>query len=388
MYFCDIFAGAGGFTLGLESIGYRNAGAVERDAFACDTYRANFPNHQLIQDDVTNLSKRFVNCRFSGIDMLVGGPPCQGFSVAGPAQYGRIDARNNLLFEMVRLATILRPRVCVIENVKGLLSGRMPGGGPAFTSLVAAFREQRYHTAAFVLQAADFGVPQWRERVFVIAARDKQLIPSTIRRTFGTAARPWRTVDSALSDLPQVAPGEGTEHCVPYVCSPRSSYQASMRRGSPGIANHVAMKHTPRLIERFKRIPIGGSLVDVPAEYGQRVRNGTTIDVRPRFKMNNQRLDPEKVATAITASFQSNFVHPVLHRNLTAREGARLQSFPDSFVFCGPRTLMSKTLLRREGRNDEIGLSQYNQIGNAVPPLLAAAVGRSIFALGELRHAV
>jgi DNA (cytosine-5)-methyltransferase 1 len=96
--------------------------------------------------------------------------------------------------------------------------------------------------------------------------------------------------------------------------------------------------------------------------------------------MNNQRLDPSKISTAVTASFQSNFVHPHLHRNLTAREGARLQTFPDSFVFCGPRTLMSKTLLAREGRTDEIGLSKYNQIGNAVPPLMAMAIGEKLVA--------
>ena len=388
MHFCDVFSGAGGFTLGLESVGFRCAGAIERDDFACSTYRANFPGHCLIQDDVTGLSKRAIRAHFGGVELLVGGPPCQGYSVAGPAQYGQIDNRNNLLFEMVRLAAVLRPRLCVVENVKGLLSGRIPGGGPAFSALVAAFREQQYHTEAFVLQAADFGVHQWRERVFVIAARDRHMLPRYFRRCFGTSARPYRTVWDALSDLPQVTPGEGEDSSVPYPRAARNSYQALMRRGSNGVSNHVAMKHTPRLIARFKHIPVGGSLVDVPAQFGQRVRNGTTVDVRQRFKMNNQRLDPDRISTAITASFQSNFVHPHLHRNLTAREGARLQSFPDRFVFCGPRTLMSKTLLKREGRHAEIGLSQYNQIGNAVPPLLAAAVGRGIGAVGELRDAI
>ena len=116
----------------------------------------------------------------------------------------------------------------------------------------------------------------------------------------------------------------------------------------------------------------------MPAEYGQRERNGTKLDAKKRFKMNNQRLHPNKVSTAITASFQSNFVHPFFDRNITAREGARLQSFPDHFRFLGPRTLMSKKLLIRENRHDEIGLSQYNQIGNSVPPLLAKAIGNSI----------
>ena len=151
-----------------------------------------------------------------------------------------------------------------------------------------------------------------------------------------------------------------------------------MRAGSKGVANHVSMQHTQRLIERFKHIPIGGSLVDVPIEHGQRHRNGHQLDVKARFKMNNQRLDPEKISTAITASFQSNFIHPLLNRNLTAREGARIQTFPDSFRFFGPRTLMSKTLLAKEGRHNEIGLSQYNQIGNAVAPMVAKSVGEAI----------
>jgi DNA (cytosine-5)-methyltransferase 1 len=133
------------------------------------------------------------------------------------------------------------------------------------------------------------------------------------------------------------------------------------------------------LIERFKHIPVGGSLLDVPQEHGQRARNGSDLDKKARFKMNNQRLDPNKISHCVTASFQSTFVHPAMNRNLTAREGARLQSFPDKFIFKGPRTLMSKSLLIRENREHEIGLSQYNQIGNSVPPLLAKAIGSSVF---------
>ncbi|MBK9258191.1 MAG: DNA cytosine methyltransferase [Saprospiraceae bacterium] len=106
-----------------------------------------------------------------------------------------------------------------------------------------------------------------------------------------------------------------------------------MRINSNGIYNHVAMQHTKRLIERFKHIPQGGSLLDVPTEHGQRQRNGSKLDEKPRFKMNNQRLDPKNISQCVTASFQSTFVHPKLDRNLTAREGARLQSFPDTFIF-------------------------------------------------------
>ncbi len=124
--------------------------------------------------------------------------------------------------------------------------------------------------------------------------------------------------------------------------------------------------------------------MDAPSEHGQRQRNGNGLDVNKRYKTNNQRLHPERVSNIITASFQSTFVHPYLNRNLTAREGARLQSFPDSFHFCGPRTLMSKSLLIKENREDEIGLSQYNQIGNAVPPRMAEAIAKTILAQAEV----
>lgn len=371
----DLFSGAGGFSLGLEMAGFRTIGAIEADRFACATYRKNFPNTPVYEGDVRKLTERNVVSQYSGVDMIVAGPPCQGFSVAGPSQYGLIDERNYLIFEVLRFVQLLRPRVFVVENVKGLLSGRLSPEKLAFQEFLHQVEASGYKVKHFVLQAANYGVPQWRERVLIFGAQDERDLPTEIPAEFGTPKKPWRTVSEILGDLPMVDAGGGFEHFVPYSSEAANPYQKWLRHKSAGVINHVTMKHTPRLIERFKLIPIGGSLVDVPPEHGQRVRNGASLDVRPRFKMNNQRLDPGRVSTAVTASFQSNFVHPYLHRNLTAREGARLQSFPDSFEFLGPRTLMSKTLLKREGRADEIGLSQYNQIGNAVPPLMAKAIG-------------
>jgi DNA (cytosine-5)-methyltransferase 1 len=380
MTFLDLFSGAGGFSLGLEMAGLSPVGAIEFDKFACQTFRENFPETSLYEGDVRALTSRSIKRRFGGVDLIVGGPPCQGFSVAGPSQYGKIDDRNFLIFEMLKFVQLLRPKMFIVENVKGLLSGKLSPERRALNEFIARVSSAGYKTRHFVLQAADFGAPQWRERVFIFGSTDDDCLPDMISPRFGTSRRPWRNVEEALSDLPFVDSGEGTEGLVPYLSRPKNDYQKWLRKGMPGVFNHVAMKHTPRLINRFKLIPQGGSLVDVPSEHGQRVRNGDGLDVRARFKMNNQRLDPSKISTAVTASFQSNFVHPHLHRNLTAREGARLQTFPDSFVFCGPRTLMSKTLLAREGRTDEIGLSQYNQIGNAVPPLMAMAIGEKLVA--------
>lgn len=381
IHFLDLFSGAGGFSLGLELAGMRAVGAIEQDRFACETYRYNFPGVRQINDDVRSLSNEFIKSNFSGVDVIVAGPPCQGFSVAGPSQYGIIDGRNYLIFEVLRFVNALTPRMFIVENVKGLLSGKLSNEKRAFKEFIDQVEDSGYKTKHFILQAANFGVPQWRERVFIFGALDKGELPTSFPAAFGTKRYPWRTVNDIISDLPFVDSGTGSDGLTPYASQAQNEYQHWLQENSDGIYNHISMKHTARLIARFKSIPIGGSLVDAPAEHGQRLRNGTGLDVRKRFKMNNQRLDPAKISTAITASFQSNFIHPFLNRNLTAREGARLQSFPDRFIFKGPRTLMSKSLLKREGREYEIGLSQYNQIGNAVPPLIAKAIGE---VLGEI----
>ncbi len=373
----DLFSGAGGFTLGLHNAGIQTIGAVEIDRFAAETYKKNFPSVPLHNRDITLINNDEISTLFQGVDIIVGGPPCQGFSAAGPKQYGVIDDRNKLLMEVVRAATVLSPKVCVIENVKGLLSGKLSKESHALELYTKAMTKIGYSVSHQVLQAANFGVPQWRERVFVVAQKNSN-IPINITGDFGVGKKHWRTVGEAILDLPFMESGDGMEFYPHYQNMAENEYQQIMRKNSKGIYNHIAMKHTPRLIERFKHIGIGQSLVHAPQEHGQRSRNGKELDVRKRFKMNNQRLDPNKHSLAITASFQSNFIHPNAHRNLTAREGARIQSFPDNYIFKGPRTLMSKKLLEKEGRLDELGLSQYNQIGNSVPPLLATAVAEYI----------
>lgn len=376
----DLFAGAGGLTLGFKRAGFSSVGAVEIDRFASETFRLNFPEIAHYQRDIHDFTDDEVREKWAGVNVIVGGPPCQGFSVAGPSQYGKIDERNTLIMEFFRFIRVLQPDVCVLENVKGILSGKMDANTKALSAYMSELIKIGYHSNYYVLQTANFGVPQHRERVIVVSSKNPNLIPIGIRGDF-QGQRKWVKVADAFGDLPEIQAGEGTDESTPYLTEPQTEYQEWIRKGSAGVTNHMAMKHTRRLIERFEHIPQGGSLKDVPAEFGQRVRGGTSLDVNKRYKTNNQRLDPKGVSPAVTASFQSSFVHPYLNRNLTAREGARLQSFPDSFVFCGPRTLMSKKLLVREHREDEIGLSQYNQIGNSVPPRMAEAIGRQIMEL-------
>lgn len=373
----DLFSGAGGITLGFKNAGITSIGAIEIDRFAAETFKYNFPEIPMYNRDIYSFSDEEIVELFGGVDIVAGGPPCQGFSVAGPTQYGIIDKRNTLIMEFFRFISLLRPKYCVLENVKGILSGKMNASQKALAVYMDALKGIGYTSKVYVLQAADFGVPQFRERVVIISSMDEGALPSQIVGDYAGEAN-WIKVRDVFGDLPHVMAGEGTNECVPYAQEPQSEYQEYIRQGSCGVTNHIAMKHTKRLIERFANIPQGGSLLDVPAEYGQRQRNGNELDVNKRYKTNNQRLHPDRVSFIVTASFQSTFVHPYLNRNLTAREGARLQSFPDSFFFCGPRTLMSKSLLIRENRLDEIGLSQYNQIGNAVPPRMAEGIAKAI----------
>ena len=373
----DLFAGAGGMTLGFKNAGIQSIGAIEIDRFTAETFKHNFPEIPIYNRDIYSFTNEEISELFAGVDIVAGGPPCQGFSVAGPTQYGIIDKRNTLIMEFFRFIEVIRPKYCVLENVKGILSGKMNSTQKAISVYMDALKNISYKSRVYILQAADFGVPQFRERVVIISAQDEKDLPTAIVGDF-SGEKKWIKVRDVFGDLPLVNAGEGVNDLIPYDMEPQSVYQEFMRKNSNGVTNHVAMKHTRRLIERFANIPQGGSLLDAPAEYGQRQRNGNELDANKRYKTNNQRLHPDKVSFIVTASFQSTFVHPYLNRNLTAREGARLQSFPDGFFFCGPRTLMSKSLLIREDRFDEIGLSQYNQIGNAVPPRMAYGIAKAI----------
>ncbi|MBK9258053.1 MAG: DNA cytosine methyltransferase [Saprospiraceae bacterium] len=366
--------------MGLHNAGINTFAAIEQDKFAAETFKINFPKAKVYQRDITTFSNEEIKSKFSKIDIIVGGPPCQGFSVAGPYKFGILDDRNNLVQEYLRFVSVINPNICVLENVKNIMNGKLKSKQSVIEHVLEHFDKLEYNVKIYTLFAPNFGVPQSRTRVFIIAIKKKSKIEfPEIIETHGTK-KAWVTVSEALDDLPLIDSGEGFDlepNKFNYNFKPKSDYQKLMRINSNGIYNHVAMQHTKRLIERFKHIPQGGSLLDVPTEHGQRQRNGSKLDEKPRFKMNNQRLDPKNISQCVTASFQSTFVHPKLDRNLTAREGARLQSFPDTFIFTGPRTLMSKTLLIRE-KEDEIGLSQYNQIGNAVPPLLAEAIESNI----------
>jgi DNA (cytosine-5)-methyltransferase 1 len=194
---------------------------------------------------------------------------------------------------------------------------------------------------------------------------------------FNDELPPCPTLWEAISDLPEINAREGTEE-MPYDKPVQSKYQAILRNGDKTVFNHVAMKHSSRMVERFASMSWGDSVSDVPDHLKPFRRNGKGEISERVYDQNNRRMHPHKPCHTIAASFYANFVHPFKNRNFTAREGARIQSFPDHYVFKGKPTVVSHALLQREGRVFEKHLCQYGQIGNAVPPLLSKVVAENL----------
>jgi DNA (cytosine-5)-methyltransferase 1 len=387
----DLFAGAGGLSLGFEQAGFHIHTAIESDEWACETLRKNHPGTRVLKRNVSRIGEDeirslFRDCRLTGI---VGGPPCQGFSHANITKRDPRDPRNSLFRHFVRFVRALRPPFFLIENVLGLLRTRLASGQPAVEVIQEAFNALGYRTHSFTLRAEAFGVPQIRERLFILgtlgASVRKPEPPATHRARTDQQLTLFSdselaasvTLWDAISDLPPLEAGQGTEP-MEYAGPPQTEYQKMMRDGSDHLWNHVAMQHSKRIVERFKRIAVGQSQSDVSLEHAPRARSNGHVISEKRYDQNNRRLYPDRPSHTIPASFYANFVHPYQHRNFTPREGARIQSFADTYIFCGKPTVVSRKLLTREGRVAERYLCQYNQIGNAVPPLLARAIGKNL----------
>ncbi len=333
----DLFCGCGGMSLGFEKSGYNVVLGIDIWKDALETYKYNHHESQVLQGDMSTLTGEEVESLIgtSKVDVIIGGPPCQGFSVAGKRIVD--DERNKLYKGFVRLVKYFKPKAFVMENVPNILS---IGDGMVRESIIKDFTEIGYTVNVQVMLASDYGVPQNRRRaVFVGLANGK---------TYGfpepnEGAKV--TSKEALSDLPEYTIVEGGD----YVCQPQSEYQKLMRANSAKVYNHEITIHNDRTKEIIALVPDGGNYKDLPLELQQ------TRKVHIAWT----RLDSKKPSFTIDCGHNHHF-HYEYNRVPTVRESARIQSFPDDFVFLGNKG------------------SQLKQVGNAVPPLLAAAISTQL----------
>jgi len=324
----SMFSGCGGMDLGLKWAGYKLVYSNEIDAMASATFEYNL-GHKV---DTRSIDEVDIGA-IPDHDLLVGGFPCQPFSYAG-LRKGLRDPRGKLFFALMDVLKKKKPNYFIFENVKGLLTHN---SGETFKNVSQAIFDAGYTYTHSIVNAADLGCPQRRERLFIVGTRKG--IPDCFN--FPTFRLNRKSIRSVIDDL----------------------------IGRTDVPNNDPMKHTKRILERYKHIPQGGTLADAPAEHQQRKRGAVHLVSGKQSTQSYHRLVADDVSPTVCAMFQAHFIHYSQDRNLTAREAARLQSFPDDYVFMGKRTVMSW----------EKELSQYAQIGNAVAPKVAYVLGRGLY---------
>ena len=347
----DLFCGAGGLSKGLQMAGFSILIAVENDKNAGATYKRNHPNTVLIHKDIADLTAKelldMVGIYSSEIDVIAGGPPCQGFSMANGRSRHINNSNNGFVWHFVKWVEQIKPKAFLMENVIGFVA---IDGGKLKKSLLNKFRELGYtNTDIYILDAANYGVPQHRRRVFLLGFlnRNKYEIP---KQTYGTDEKPFNTVaDAILGDLPAIKylPGINKTN---YADEPTSSYQHKIRNNKKILYNHITTNCADHIREKFSWIPQGGNWKSIKDRIGIRVQYSSLY----------KRLDPNKPSITMSNYRKSMIIHPVENRLLSVREAARLQSFKDNYIFGGGISSMQQ------------------QVGNAVPPLLGKAVAKQI----------
>jgi DNA (cytosine-5)-methyltransferase 1 len=388
----DLFCGAGGMSLGFESEGFRPLLAVDSDPHACRTYRLNhsdLPEEDVICGDIREMPVKELTRRVGGrgLDVLLGSPPCQGFSSAGMRSklshrarttlrgYRIAEDERNFLFEfMVGAALELRPRLFLMENVPGMDSRRK--GRPSFMEMAEnMLQDGGFETAIWKLDAASYGVPQRRPRSFLVAsptgslpARPESEFQDMAARNIDPDALPPIMLEPAIFDLPEVLADGGDmvarfESAIDPADSRHRFYLTNRRfpvkRGEGLLFNHRCRYHNDRDLELYAMLEPGENSIDAIERHDRRdlMRYRTDVFDDKYARLCHDR--PCKTIVSHLAKDGNSYIHPSQVRSLTVREGARIQSFPDDFVFCGPPS------------------EQWIQVGNSVPPALAAAIARS-----------
>lgn len=362
----DLFCGAGGLSEGFRQAGAHVLAGQDIDATFGDTFANTHSEATFVHGPIQSVSADHLlaaaGCQAGEVDVLIGGPPCQGYSVYNH-QRGVDDPRAGLFKEYLRLVEAIQPRWLVMENVTGITS--IAGGG-IVREIQSGMRRLGYRVDMKLLKAEEYGVPQERRRVFFIATKEEHcpiLFPSP---THGPELDAFVTVWDAISDLPMLSNGEdhGPQR---YKSRPQNPYQALLRGDRRQVSNHSAPRLSRVNLERMRHIPPGGSWRDIPFELlPAGMKKAKRSDHTKRYGR------PAKTDLACTILTKCDvhwgaYIHPTQDRSFSVREAARLQAFPDFFEFSGSRT------------------EQYVQVGNAVPPLLGKAVAQAIMTADTMR---
>jgi len=380
MKLVDFFSGAGGLSCGLEMAGFKSVLGSDIHPVYSDTFRKNHPKSKVTTIDICELSEHDIleltQLKPGELDLIAGGPPCQGFSINAPVR-SLDDQRNHLFKEFLRIANALKPKAILIENVPGFIS---LGKGTVVEAVYAELKKMGYSVSHKILFAGHYGIPQLRFRTFFIALRDTTIIEFPepthnahaianfsgakelcfkIDPLFSQHLKDKTTVWDAISDLPELNLGEVLDG-VEYPTKPKSEYQDILRSGSTKVFNHACAKLGKKNLDRLKHIPQGGSWRDIPFDLlPEGLKRARRSDHTKRYG----RLHPQEMCSTILTKCDphwGSFFHPTQDRALSVREAARIQSFPDNYIFTGNLTQM------------------FEQVGNAVPPLMAKAIGECI----------
>ena len=341
----DLFCGCGGVSEGFRLAGYEIVGGVDFNAPAIKTYNRNFENAKGICCNLLDMDQDRIVEAFGDlqdIDVIIGGPPCQGFSAANRYKTEGEDPRNKLFFEFVKFVDLAKPKAIVIENVRGIVTSN---NGYAKDRIYEIFESRGYSVNHRILSASDYGVPQRRQRNFFVMVKDGE------KFDFDKLVKVSEevTVEDAIGELYLHEDSSSNE---PFYLSeePKTEYRKYVRAKDGGVPNHEVRYPAEKVQHRISFVPQGGNWQDVPEELWP-------TDRKNRHSSAYKRLDVNQPSCTIdTGNNHSNYFHPLYNRIPTVREAARLQSFPDDFVFLGNRS------------------EQYRQVGNAVPPLLAKVI--------------
>lgn len=344
MFAIDLFAGCGGLSKGFMDAGFDVIVGVDNDVAALNTFSLNHEgavalNADLSKQETFDEIKKIAGKR--NIDVIIAGPPCQGFSLTGPRNFD--DKRNKLYLAVFEMVKQFNPRAFIIENVPGMATLY---NGEIKEEILKRFRKLGYNVEPRILCAADYGVPQIRKRLIFMGIRKDIGEPRFPKEQF--VPETYRTCRQAISDLPALSNTLG-EEVSEYTSEPKSEYQRLMRKGCKVLHNHTATNHTQMVKDTIALVPEGGNYKDLPKGVGE----------SRKFNEAWTRYHGDKPSRTIDTGHRNHF-HYEYNRVPTVRENARLQSFPDDFVFTGTRT------------------QQYRQVGNAVPPLLGYHLGKQI----------